>query len=118
MAGDELDRSLILPLVKRAAPEDPGSEFVFPEADEPVVEEMAGGLLVFYVFDLPGMFRYVFARDCGRLQLAPGDLRSLAVANLTHRRARPQIKQGAAAVTAAAREPPFGAVAARWASSR
>ena len=97
VAGDELDRSLILPLIKRVAPEDPGSVFVFPGADEPVVEEMAGGLLVAYVFDLPGMFRYVSAADCARLQLAPGDLHSLAVANLTRLRARPQIRQGAAA---------------------
>lgn len=80
VAGDELDRSLILPLIKRVAP-----------------EEMAGGLLAAYVFDLPGMFRYVSAADCARLQLAPGDLHSLAVANLTRLRARPQIRQGAAA---------------------
>lgn len=88
---------MILPLIKRVAPEDPESVLVFPGTDQPLVQEMAAGLLVFYVFDLAGMFRYVSEADCTRLRLAPGDLRSLAVANLTRRRARPQVKRGAAA---------------------
>lgn len=99
MAADEPDRTLILPLIKRVEPEGAGTAVPVPAEDVLVAEEFAGGLLVTYVFDLPGMFGYVSPGDCARLQLAPGDLRSLAVRNLTRRRARPQIREASAAAT-------------------
>src|SRR6266700_3616024 len=75
MAGDDLDSSLIVPLIKRAEPEGAGgsSPLSWPEGDTPIAEELAGELYVFYGFDLPGAFR------------------------LVSRRARPQIKQAPAA---------------------
>jgi hypothetical protein len=97
MAGDELDASLILPLIKRIEPEGADVPVVLPEKDTPIFEELTAELLVAYVFDLPGMFRYVSPGDCARLQLPADGLRRLAVRNLTRRRARPQIKQGRAA---------------------
>jgi uncharacterized protein YtpQ (UPF0354 family) len=99
VAGDHLDSSLIVPLIKRAEPEGAGgsSPLSWPEGDTPIAEELAGELYVFYGFDLPGAFRLVSRRDCARMQLDAGDLRPLAVRNLTRRRARPQIKQAPAA---------------------
>ena len=98
VAGDDLDSSLIVPLIKRAEPEGAGgsSPLSFPEQDTPIAEELAGELYVFYGFDLPGAFRLVSRRDCARMQLDAGDLRPLAVRNLTRRRARPQIRQAPA----------------------
>ena len=69
----------------------------WPEGDTPIAEELAGELYVFYGFDLPGAFRLVSRRDCARMRLDAGDLRHLAVRNLTRRRARPQIKRAPAA---------------------
>ena len=99
MAGDDLDSSLIVPLIKRAEPEAAGgsSPLSWPEGDTPIPEELAGELHVSCGFDLPGAFRLVSHRDCARMQLDAGDLRPLAVRNLTRRRARPQIKQAPAA---------------------
>jgi uncharacterized protein YtpQ (UPF0354 family) len=73
------------------------SPLSWPEGDTPIAEELAGELYVFYGFDLPGAFRLVSRRDCARMQLDAGDLRPLAVRNLTRRRARPQVKQAPAA---------------------
>jgi uncharacterized protein YtpQ (UPF0354 family) len=97
MAGDQLDPSLIVPLIKRIESAGPDDPVILPEQDVPIFEDLAGVLRVAYVFDLPGMFRYVSVRDCARLQLPAGDLRALAVRNLTRRRARPQIKEAPAA---------------------
>jgi uncharacterized protein YtpQ (UPF0354 family) len=99
VAGDNPDSSLIVPLIKRAEPEGAGgsSPLSWPEGDTPIADQLAGELYVFYGFDLPGAFRLVSRRDCARMQLAAGDLRPLAVRNLTRRRARPQIKQAPAA---------------------
>jgi uncharacterized protein YtpQ (UPF0354 family) len=97
MVGDDLDPSLIVPLIKRTEPEGMDDPVVLPDQDIPIFEELAGALHVAYVFDLSGMFRYVRPRDCARLQLPAGDLRALAVRNLTRRRDRPQIKQARAA---------------------
>jgi uncharacterized protein YtpQ (UPF0354 family) len=97
VAADELDPSLILPLIKRIDPDGMYPPADVAEADLPVTEQLVGGLLVAYVFDLPGMFRYLSAGTCSRLQLTIGDLRPLAVRNLTRRRARPQVKGASAA---------------------
>lgn len=97
MAEDELESSRILPLIKRSEPQGAETVVPAPAADIPVTEQLAGELLITYVFDLPGMFRYVSAGDCTRLHLAPGDLRPLAAGNLTRRRSRPQIKPAASA---------------------
>jgi uncharacterized protein YtpQ (UPF0354 family) len=97
MGEDPVDPSLIVPLIKRTEPDGTDDPVVLPDQDVPIFEELTGVLHVAYVFDLPGMFRYVRPRDCARLQLSAGDLRALAVGNLTRRRARPQIKQGRAA---------------------
>jgi hypothetical protein len=96
---EDLDPSLVVPLIKRAEPEGAGgsSALSWPEGDIPIAEELAGELYVFYGFDLPGAFRLVSRRDCARMQLDAGGLRPLAVRNLTRRRARPQIKQAPAA---------------------
>ena len=91
------DPSLIVPLIKRSEPDGTDDPIVLPEGDVPVWEELTGNLHVAYVFDLPGMFRYVSPRDCARLRLPVGDLRALAVRNLTRRRPRPQIKEAPAA---------------------
>ncbi len=64
-----------------------------PERDEPIVEHLAGDLLVFYAFDLPGMFQLVARRHCAALGLDAGDLRALSVRNLVKRRPKPQVKQ-------------------------
>jgi hypothetical protein len=100
MAGDDLDSSLIVPLIRRAEPEGAGGScpLSWPERDTPIAEELAGELYVVYGFDLPGAFRLLSRRDCARMQLDAGDLRPLAVRNLTRRRARPQIKQAPAAL--------------------
>jgi uncharacterized protein YtpQ (UPF0354 family) len=92
MAAGELDPSLILPLIKRIEPEGMYPSADVPDTDLPITEQLAGGLLVAYVFDMPGMFRYLSAGTCSLLHLTIGDLRPLAVRNLTRRRARPQIK--------------------------
>ena len=44
MAGDDLDSSLIVPLIKRAGPEGAGgsSPLSWPERDTPIAEELAG----------------------------------------------------------------------------
>jgi uncharacterized protein YtpQ (UPF0354 family) len=99
VATEDLDSSVILPLIKRAEPEGAGgsSPLSWPVGDIPIAEELAGELHVFYGFDLPGAFRLVSRRDCTRMQLDAGDLRPLAVRNLTRRRARPQVKQAPAA---------------------
>lgn len=99
MTPDEPDRSFILPLIKRVEPEGAGDTFAVPAEEILVGERLTDELLVAYVFDLPGMFRYVSPGDCARLQLAPGDLRPLAVRNLTRRRGRPRIRQASAAAT-------------------
>ena len=99
MAGDDLNSSLIVPLIKRAEPEGQAAHLRCPgrKGDTPIAEELAGELYVFYGFDLPGAFRLLSRRDRARMQLDAGDLRPLAVRNLTRRRARPQIKQAPAA---------------------
>ncbi|HLK75535.1 MAG TPA: hypothetical protein VKU77_18010 [Streptosporangiaceae bacterium] len=97
MAAGELDPSLILPLIKRIEPQSMYPPASVPDTDLPVTEQLAGGLLVAYVFDMPGMFRYLSAATCSLLHLTTDDLRPLAVRNLTRRRARPQIKGAPAA---------------------
>ena len=107
MAGDDLNSLLIVPLITRAGPEGAGgsSPLSWPEGDTPIAEELAGELYVFYGFDLPGAFRLVSRRDCARMQLDAGDLRPIAVRNLTRRHGRPQIKQAPAAAMLAGRQP-------------
>jgi hypothetical protein len=70
VAGDDLNSSLIVPLIKRAEPEGAGgsSPLPWPEGT-PIAEELAGELYIFYGFDLPGGFRLVSGRDCARMQL-------------------------------------------------
>jgi len=101
MAGraGEADSSMIVPLIKRADAEGIGNppRWDIPETDIPIIDELTQYLLVAYVFDLPDCFVYVTPRHCDRLQLAAGDLRALAVRNLTRRRAKPQIRRGIAA---------------------
>jgi uncharacterized protein YtpQ (UPF0354 family) len=92
MAAGNPDPSLIVPLIKRIEPEGMYPPAYVPDADLPVTEHLAGGLLITYVFDMPGMFRYLSAGTCSLLKLTIDDLRPLAVRNLTGRRARPQIK--------------------------
>ncbi len=86
------DPALVVPLIKRSVKM---SEDVIqlPERDEPIVEHLAGDLLVFYAFDLPGMFQLVARRHCAALGLDAGDLRALSVRNLVKRRPKPQVKQ-------------------------
>lgn len=45
--------------------------------DEPVIERLAGDLLVTYAFDLPDRFEFVARRHCEALGLAAGDLPAL-----------------------------------------
>ena len=63
MAGDDLNSSLIVPLIKRAEPEGVGgsSPLSWPEGDTPIAEELVGELYVSCGFDLPGAFRLVSA---------------------------------------------------------
>jgi hypothetical protein len=63
VAGDDLDSSLIVPLIKRAEPEAAGglSPLSWPEGDTPIAGELAGELYVSCGFDLPGAFRLVSA---------------------------------------------------------
>ncbi|MCW2936436.1 MAG: hypothetical protein JWM19_7398 [Actinomycetia bacterium] len=61
--------------------------------DEPVIERLAGDLLVMYAFDLPGRFEFVARRHCEALGLVAGDLRALSVRNLVARRSKPQVKR-------------------------
>jgi hypothetical protein len=79
VAGEDLDSSLIVPLIKCAEPEGAGGSSApsWPQGDTPIAEELAGELYVFYGFDLPGAFRLVSRRDCARMQLDAGDLRPL-----------------------------------------
>jgi uncharacterized protein YtpQ (UPF0354 family) len=88
-----------VPLLKRIEPSGLDDPIVLPDKDIPVTEVLAEVLLVAYVFDLPGAFRYVSFDDCARLEVPAGELRALAVRNLTRLRTRPQIKQGPAAAT-------------------
>ena len=48
VAGDDLDSSLIVPLIKRAEPEAAGgsSPLSWPEGDTPIAEELVGELHV------------------------------------------------------------------------
>lgn len=59
----------------------------------PIFEDLTPYLIVGYAFDFPDHFEFVNERHCERLGLHPGDLRALAVRNLTRRRAAPQLKQ-------------------------
>lgn len=86
------ERAIILPIIKRA--ESPiGSALDLPESDVPIIEPFTGELFVGYVLDLPASFQYVSSRTCEKLGLDVGDLRSVAVHNLTLRRPKPEIKQ-------------------------
>jgi hypothetical protein len=84
VAGDDLDSSLIVPLIKRAEPEAAGgsSPLSWPEGDTPIAEELVGELYVSCGFDLPGAFRpvsAVTARECSSMPTTC----VLAVRNLT-----------------------------------
>jgi hypothetical protein len=85
VAGEDLDSSLIVPLIKRAEPEGAGgsSPLSWPEGDTPIAEELAGELYVFYGFDLPGAFRLVSRRD----QIAAHPARAILAATPRRRAA-------------------------------
>jgi uncharacterized protein YtpQ (UPF0354 family) len=88
---------MIVPVIKRSVKL--SEETVrFSGADEPIVEHLAGDLLIMYAFDLPGRFVFVARRDREALGLEAGDLRPLSVRNLVTRRPKPQIKQADKAV--------------------
>ena len=86
------DTATIVPVIKRSVKLSEQTVRL-SGADEPIVEHLAGDLLIMYAFDLPGHFMYVARRHCQALSLEAGDLRPLSVRNLVTRRAKPQIKQ-------------------------
>jgi uncharacterized protein YtpQ (UPF0354 family) len=93
-SGDGRDRDSIVPVVKRAEPEgygNPPPPSMTPD-EFPIFEDLTPYLIVGYAFDFPDHFVFVSRRHCERLELDPCDLRSLAVRNLTRRRAAPQLK--------------------------
>ena len=88
-----LDQGMIVPLVKRSEKKMFDGVIRLSERESPVVEPLAGELIVMYAFDLPGRFEFVTRRDCGKFGIAPEDLRSLSVRNLRTRREKPQVNQ-------------------------
>jgi uncharacterized protein YtpQ (UPF0354 family) len=89
---EERDPAMIVPLIKRSVKA--SEETVqLSGSDELIFEPFNDDLFVAYVFDLPGMFKFVSRNDCEALSLDPGQLRTLAVRNLVKRRRKPEIKQ-------------------------
>jgi uncharacterized protein YtpQ (UPF0354 family) len=87
-----LDAAMIVPVIKQSVKLSEEA-ILLPGRDEPVIEHLAGDLLVMYAFDLPGRFEFVARRHCETLGLGVGDLRPLSVRNLVKLRRKPQIKQ-------------------------
>jgi len=86
------DAAMIVPVIKQSVKL--SEEAVrLPDRDEPIIERLAGDLLIMYAFDLPGRFEFVARRHREALGLDVDDLRPLSVRNLVRRRRKPQIKQ-------------------------
>jgi uncharacterized protein YtpQ (UPF0354 family) len=88
----QTDPSLIVPVIKRKVHSLDDAIMLSPE-DSFIDGDLAGDIFILYAFDLPGHFQYVAQRDCERLGLAPGELRKLAVRNLTRLRRKPEVVQ-------------------------
>lgn len=87
-----LDAAMIVPVIKQSVKLSEEA-ILLSGRDEPVIERLAGDLLVMYAFDLPGRFEFVARRHCEALGLVAGDLRALSVRNLVARRSKPQVKR-------------------------
>jgi uncharacterized protein YtpQ (UPF0354 family) len=55
------------------------------DEDKPYTEPLVGDLLVIYAFDLPETFQMVRIGDLGDMDVAPSELRGIAVENLKSR---------------------------------
>lgn len=86
------DVAMIVPVIKRSVKLSEEAVLLSGQ-DEPIIERLAGDLLVMYAFDLPGRFEFVARRHCEALGLEAGALRPLSVRNLVKRRRKPQIKR-------------------------
>jgi uncharacterized protein YtpQ (UPF0354 family) len=84
------DASMIVPVIKRQAPPSDDDILLPPEFDL-MSDALVDDLNVFYVFDIPGYFKYVSEHDRKALKLDPRGLRELSVRNLTKRRSKPEI---------------------------
>jgi hypothetical protein len=84
----------IVPVLKASVPVEVQLEFPLPAAEEPIVEPLAGNLLVGYAIERPEgegvrlgrRWEHLAPRHCAELGLAPAQLRDRAVANLRTRR--------------------------------
>jgi uncharacterized protein YtpQ (UPF0354 family) len=76
------DRMTLVPRIKTLEFTAALKELNVPEDQLPFTEPLVADLLVAYAFDLPGMFAMANGASISELGIAPGEVRSLAIANL------------------------------------